>query len=507
MAFSTQRFLINNLATASNITASSQGVGTIRQAKKDGTGTATLTPSGSYTGSGNKTITVQCDGAGTVGSGATYRWKTSDTAAGSWEATGQSATTTTTALGSEGINITFSSGTLVLYDSFVFPIYAEYGPANLFMNDRDFYYKSGTINTELITNEDMEDGFTAGLADDWSKTGAAQTYADEGTIVHSGSHSQKITCIDDGQTIGIQQSISVTIGEEYYVSVWFRASNASNFRVNCTNLGGATVTAVTSADTWQQVEIYATATGTGAGNIQFYQSAADCTISDILYIDDIHVVALVYLDIDLGSAQTLTAIALLDHNFSSTAVLTLKGNSSESWASPGYEDATFDSTDDPIIEYDGDTYQYWRWVFQDIDNTDGFHSIGKLYLGTYSELAGNLKNIPWGSSKADSLFRVRNRSDWGKQSGHVYAKTVRFATQYFPTRTSGDLTILQNVFAATYDLDTGQDKAILLHYSYDEGSTLYLVLCLSDNFDEQYPNYAHYGITLNWEGEVLTRSI
>ncbi len=491
MAFATQRFLINNLATASNITASSQGAGTIRQAKKSGTGTATLNPSGSYTGSGNKTITVQCDLAGTVGSGATYRWKTSDTAAGSWEATGQSATTTITALGSEGINITFSSGTLVLYDSFVFPVYAEYGPANLFMNDRDFFYKSGAL-TDLVTDGDGE--ATTG----WTATDCT---------LASVAGGETGNCLQITRTGGsaqiADQDITTVVGERYTLTAYVKSGTSGDeaFTIGVNGIG---TTAGTSSSTWTKYTYRFTATAT-TSTIELIKNTA--TAGTMLF-DTIVMTAQVSLEIDLGAATNITVSALLDHNFSSAAIVRLCMNASDAWTSPSYESAILNGdNDDPEVNYIDQTYRYIKCFIDDPDNSDGFISLGKLYAGTYSELSGNLKNIPWGSSKAESLFRVRNRSDWGKQSGHVSAKTVRFATQYFPTRTSGDLTVLQNVFAATYDLDMGQDKAILLHYSYDEERTLYLVLCMSNDFDEQYPNYAHYGITLIWEGEVLTRSI
>ena len=40
MAYTEQRYCINNLVNADNITMSSQAVGSVRQAKKTGTGTA-----------------------------------------------------------------------------------------------------------------------------------------------------------------------------------------------------------------------------------------------------------------------------------------------------------------------------------------------------------------------------------------------------------------------------------------------------------------------------------
>lgn len=510
MAFAQQRYLINNLANADNITASSQGAGTIRQPRKTGTGTATLTPSGIYTGASTLLYTVQCDTAGSVDGAATIKWKTSATAAGSWEATGVSAVSTSTSL-SNGVSIQFSAGTLVANDKWQFPCYAEYGVAKLFLNDRDAFYKTGDLGLggETLSIYNMEAGFTGGVANGWSKLYASQTYSDETGTVHGGSHAQKIVVVADDEGLGILISLYFNSGYEYCIDAWVYASNASNIRMYHANLDGGTVytESITSADTWQHIRWRCTGSATGASNFSIYQNPADCTTSDYLILDDIRISTLPYLDIDLGSAQEVTTIALLDHNFSSDAVATLKGNSSEAWVSPTYEKSDFAVGGDPIIEYDGDTLQYWRWVFEDIDNADEYIGIGGLYLGTYSMLTGSLKNIPWDSEEIDALTVTSNRSEAGKVNAYVYDRFAAFVTEYFPTRVSGDLTILQNVWEATFSVTTGQRISILVHYFYDEPTKLYLCRCVTERNPLRYPNYAHYGLTLEWEQEVITRTI
>jgi hypothetical protein len=510
MAFTTQRFLINNLIDAENIESSSQGAGTIRQPKKTGTGTATMTPSGLYIGASNLLYTVQCDGAGSVDGAATVRWRTSATAAGSWEATGVSAVSSSISL-SNGVSIQFSAGTLVANDKWQFPCYAEYGLAKLFLNDRDAFWKSGSLGLggETLSIYNMEAGFTGGVANGWAKLYASQTYTDEIGTVHGGDHAQKIEAVADDEGLGISISLYFNAGYEYCIDAWIYASNNSNIRLYHSNLDSGVIysESITTADTWQHIKWRATGSASGAANLSIYQNAADCTTSDYLILDDIRISTLPYLDIDLGSAQEITTVALLDHNFSSDATLILKGNSSESWVSPTYEDDTFDPTDDPIIDYNGDTLRYWRWVFEDIDNTDGFVSMGNLYMGTYVALAGIFRNIPWGSTKTDALQVVTNQSEAGKANSHVYTRYVAFSTQYFPTRTSGDLTTLISVWEATFNVTTGVRTSILVHYFYDEGTTLYLCRCLSERFDLEYTNYAHYTINLNWEQERITRVI
>jgi hypothetical protein len=179
MAFTKQRFLINPLANKDNTVASSQAAGTVTNAKKTGTGSATMTTSGSYTGANDKLITWQIDslGTGEIGS-STYRWKTSDTAAGTWEATGQATSTATTTLGSEGVEFTLTGGTgadFALGDKFQWWVYAEKGPGNLFVNDRDLFWESadGDLTDTLTITHGTPTQSTVMVIADHNLTSAA----------------------------------------------------------------------------------------------------------------------------------------------------------------------------------------------------------------------------------------------------------------------------------------------------------------------------------------------
>jgi hypothetical protein len=492
MAFTTQRYLINNLVNADNITASSQGAGTIRQPKKTGTGTATMTPSGSYTGASNLLYTVQCDGAGTVDSTATIRWKTSATAAGTWEASGVSATSSPITL-SNGVSIQFSAGTLVLNDKWQFPVYAEYGPGKLFLNDRDAFWKSESWEN-LITNPDFTSNTTG-----WTATNCT---------LASIAGGQSGNCLEITRTGGsyqqAKQNITTVVGNKYLAKVYIKSGTSGNEQaiLEAWTASGASDTRQTTSGSWVQIELEWIALETTTTIILYKNSATAGT----MLFDTCEIYEIPTLTIDLGSAQNFTAIALLDFNASASAVYKVYANSSDSWASPAYT-LNLTESSDPIIEYVDQTYQYVRYEFRDETNSDGFVSVGGLYAGTYSELTGNLKNIPWGSSKADALQFLRNVAESGKANSYVYARFVPFVTQYFPTRTSGDLATLEAVWEATFNIATGQRISILIHYFHDESTTLYLCECRSNRFNIEYTNYAHYTVELAWEQERITRTI
>lgn len=149
MAFGVSRFFYNNFITAASmITADSQASGSVSGAEKtQGTsGTAIMVSTGDFTGATDLRYTVQIDGLGTgeVGS-STYRWKNSDTAAGSWEATGVTTSATPVTL-NNGVDIFFTGGDgadFELSDTWVFETEATYSTGNLIDLDRNKIFRSG----------------------------------------------------------------------------------------------------------------------------------------------------------------------------------------------------------------------------------------------------------------------------------------------------------------------------------------------------------------------------
>ena len=103
------RFLANNFITSeSMIAVSSLKLGVVTTALKEGTGAATLTPSGGFTGPVDLEYVVQIDGLGTGETGSsTFKW--SDDGGATWDATG--VTTPTIALAITDNSCTEGDGT------------------------------------------------------------------------------------------------------------------------------------------------------------------------------------------------------------------------------------------------------------------------------------------------------------------------------------------------------------------------------------------------------------
>ena len=150
------RFIYDNLITAESMfTVSSLRNGLVSDAKKDGTGSATLTPAGNFTGTTDLEYIVEIDSvaAGAEVASATFKW-TSAYADG-WNATGVATATTDTSL-NNGVTIRFASGTgddFALGDRWYFKGVNLFNAGKMIDLDRDTRYRSaalGSPNTIIV---------------------------------------------------------------------------------------------------------------------------------------------------------------------------------------------------------------------------------------------------------------------------------------------------------------------------------------------------------------------
>jgi hypothetical protein len=84
--------------------------------------------------------------------------------------------------------------------------------------------------------------------------------------------------------------------------------------------------------------------------------------------------------IDLGSAKQVTSFFVVDHTFTSSAVVKIQANTTDSWTTPAFE-LTLSITDYILYDFSFDeTYQFWRLEFADPTNPE-FVRIGRIMLG------------------------------------------------------------------------------------------------------------------------------
>ena len=117
------------------------------------------------------------------------------------------------------------------------------------------------------------------------------------------------------------------------------------------------------------------------------------------------------LQLDLGSAMAIDLFGIVNHNLTSSATITINGGSS---ANPGGGEYT---TTIAWREFDAfkllaaaQTWRYWKFIFADTTNSDGYIRIGCLLLGDSTELTFHWQ---YGSSFRDSFVNTAKRSGGG----------------------------------------------------------------------------------------------
>jgi len=121
-----------------------------------------------------------------------------------------------------------------------------------------------------------------------------------------------------------------------------------------------------------------------ASTIGYSDSADDNGGADSFTADNMRIHSEEWLKFDFGSAKSITSFAIRYHNLSSSATLKLQGHTADSWSSPDV-DETISITDDVIFKFlsSAQSKRWWRIYINDVDNSDGYVELGRVFLGTY----------------------------------------------------------------------------------------------------------------------------
>lgn len=121
-------------------------------------------------------------------------------------------------------------------------------------------------------------------------------------------------------------------------------------------------------------------------------------------------VAAEYVVIDLGSAQSVTCVILLNHNLTaSDTLIALEGNSADSWGAPAFTQALTRRAGAISAFFASQSYRYWRVKFTK-SAAGQTRDIGRIFLGTYDELTQN-------ASPDGLTIGIVDLSDVSKSSG------------------------------------------------------------------------------------------
>ena len=97
-----------------------------------------------------------------------------------------------------------------------------------------------------------------------------------------------------------------------------------------------------------------------------------------------------WIKFDLGNAKQIKEVAIVNHNLTSGATITLEANSLDAWTSPPFSIAI--PWRQTMVIFLDQTYQWWRITFADTENPDGYIEVGRICAGVYYEPGRNIIN-------------------------------------------------------------------------------------------------------------------
>lgn len=201
---------------------------------------------------------------------------------------------------------------------------------------------------------------------------------------------------------------------------------------------------------------------------------------------------------DFGTATTMTAFVIGDHNLTDAATITLEANPTDSWGSPAYTQAV--TLRDLAYLYLNESYRYWRVVVDDSTNATGYIEIGLLYAGEYLELT---QNADWGAEHNLQFTLVESLSAFGVRRNLINVKQETFVLTYSWLSTA-DVDALRGMALSLNNAATGRVSPLLLHLFSDE-STLVFVVLLRDGIPRTYQQVNLHTVTLNFDEVVIPR--
>jgi hypothetical protein len=128
--------------------------------------------------------------------------------------------------------------------------------------------------------------------------------------------------------------------------------------------------------------------------------------------------------IKISTTITASYVALMGHNLTETATITLQGNDTDAWGAPALEETVPWRENIAILDFNESTYNFWRILITDDDtNADGYIELGGVFLGTYLQMPGMKKDqtlsyqseskssvSPSGQNYGDERYEYRNPS-------------------------------------------------------------------------------------------------
>jgi len=197
------------------------------------------------------------------------------------------------------------------------------------------------------------------------------------------------------------------------------------------------------------------------------------------------------LQLDLGSAQSIDILGLLNHNLTSSATITINGGSSANPNGAQYTTTiTYREFDAFKLLSSAQSWRYWKVIIADSTNTDGYIRIGFVMLGLATELAFHWQHGATAEDQFSTLFR---RSP----GGAIYAEPVydclKFSWEFGPI-TVAEMATLRTLYRSL--LRTGKPVFVVPEHDVADGYFGYFI----GNFSRKLEVYEYTTISFEEDG-------
>jgi hypothetical protein len=145
--------------------------------------------------------------------------------------------------------------------------------------------------------------------------------------------------------------------------------------------------------------------------------------------------------IDLGSAKAITGVAIINHNLTAAAVITVNGGSS---ANPNGSQFTTTMTwrqFDAFVLFATQTWRYWKVLFSDTGNSSNIE-VGYLMIGPFTTSTYQFR---YGWHQEDDFVNLEQTSVFGIQHIESMYRQTKLMLPFGPL-SNAEFTVLRNLY-------------------------------------------------------------
>lgn len=211
------------------------------------------------------------------------------------------------------------------------------------------------------------------------------------------------------------------------------------------------------------------------------------------------------INLDILSAQEVSVVVIQDHNFSPTAVITIDGDTANTFDSgtagaPEFTE-TISWSSKKIIHYMTtlNNFRYWRINIDDVANLDRYIEISELLVGKYMELS---KSYDIGPSEDREFIYIEQENIAGTRRFHYH--NVRSYLNYeFSYLLPADADLLKLMYEYLNSKECGTMLPFWFNDDYNQPERCWLVNARSLGLTRESCTQERYNCTMDLE-EVVT---